>query len=86
MRFLSRALSGIFAFLSLAAASSAGETRIVSLSPALTEVVCQLGQGSRLVGRSEVCNYPPEVRKLPVAGRYADPDVEKVLRICDKSS
>ena len=60
---------------------SAGETRVVSLSPALTELICQLGQGDKLVGRSEVCNYPAEVRKLPVAGRYADPDVEKVLSL-----
>ena len=54
---------------------------MVSLSPALTELICQLGQGDKLVGRSEVCNYPAEVRSLPVAGRYADPNVEKVLSL-----
>ncbi len=59
----------------------AAAERIVSLSPAVTELVCQLGQGSKLVGRSEVCNYPAEVRKLPAVGRYADPNLEKLVRL-----
>ena len=83
MRGLCRFLLGVCLFLLAVTVSplSAGEIRIVSLSPALTELVCQLGQGGKLVGRSEVCNYPAEVRELPVAGRYADPDIEKVLRL-----
>ncbi len=58
-----------------------GAKRVVSLSPALTETVFRLGRGDRLVGRSEVCNYPEEVKKLPVAGRFAEPDVEKVASL-----
>lgn len=60
---------------------SAGEMRIVSLSPAMTELICYLGKGHLLVGRSEVCDYPPEIRSLPVAGKFADPHVEKILRL-----
>lgn len=83
MRCIRRAVFGVCIFLFLASALPlfAAEARIVSLSPALTELVCQLGQGRFLVGRSEVCNYPAEVRRLPVVGRYAEPDVEKVLRL-----
>lgn len=55
--------------------------RIVSLSPAVTELVYQLGQGRFMVGRSEVCNYPAEVKKLPPVGRYADPSLERVVRL-----
>jgi iron complex transport system substrate-binding protein len=40
--------------------------RIVSLLPACTEIVCALGAGGRLVGRSHECDYPPEVQALPV--------------------
>ena len=83
MRSIRRAGVGVCVFLFLASALPlfAGVTRIVSLSPAVTELVCQLGQGKNLVGRSEVCNYPAEVRTLPIVGRYADPDMEKVLRL-----
>jgi len=39
--------------------------RVVSLLPAATEIVAALGAGSRLVGVSHECDYPPEVRALP---------------------
>jgi len=38
--------------------------RIVSLIASATEVVCALGLGDLLVGRSHECDYPPAVRKL----------------------
>ena len=57
----------------------AAAERIISLSPALTELVCQLGCEKQLIGRSDVCNYPESVKKIPVAGRFADPNVEKVI-------
>lgn len=40
--------------------------RIVSLLPAATEIVCALGAGDELVGRSHECDYPDGVRALPV--------------------
>ena len=82
MRRIRRVLCGISIFLlSCAVTSAAEEVRIVSLSPAVTELVCQLGQGRFLVGRSEVCNYPEEVKALPAVGRYADPNLEKLVRL-----
>jgi len=39
--------------------------RIVSLLPSCTEIVCELGLGDQLVGRSHECDFPPAVRHLP---------------------
>ena len=60
--------------------TSASE-RVISLSPALTEMVCKLGCEKQLVGRSDVCNYPQSIKKLPVAGRFASPYIEKVIAL-----
>jgi iron complex transport system substrate-binding protein len=40
-------------------------SRIVSLLPSATEIVCVLGLVESLVGRSHECDYPPEVTHLP---------------------
>jgi iron complex transport system substrate-binding protein len=47
------------------------DLRIVSLLPAATEMVCALGLGDQLVGRSHECDYPPEVCGKPVVVRPA---------------
>ena len=40
--------------------------RICSLLPSATEIVCDLGLGDLLVGRSAECDWPPSVSSLPV--------------------
>lgn len=40
--------------------------RIVSLLPSATEIICDLGLRDSLVGRSEECNWPPDVATLPI--------------------
>ena len=40
--------------------------RVVSLIASSTEMVCALGCGDRLVGRSHECDHPAWVRRLPV--------------------
>jgi len=48
--------------------------KIVSLIASSTEIVCALGLGEQLVGRSHECDFPPAVRELPVctAPKFAD--------------
>ena len=41
-------------------------TRIISLLPSATEIVCALGFGDALVGRSHECDFPIGVERLPV--------------------
>lgn len=52
--------------------------RIVSLSPATTELVFALGAGSRLVGRTRWCDYPAEAAAVTSVGDGLNPNVESV--------
>lgn len=45
------------------------EPRIVSLIASSTEIVCALGFGERLVGRSHECDTPGWVQRLPALSR-----------------
>ena len=42
------------------------DARIVSLLPSATEIVCALGFGEQLVGRSHECDFPAGVSSLPI--------------------
>ena len=55
--------------------------RIVSLSPAVTEIICQLGAKDLLVGRSRVCDYPECVKNLPSAGDLGTPETERISKL-----
>ena len=50
-----------------------------SLSPAVTEIICELGFSDRLTGRSEYCAYPESVADRAVLGSAANPDVDAVI-------
>ncbi|MCX7024411.1 MAG: helical backbone metal receptor [Spirochaetes bacterium] len=45
--------------------------RIVSLSPAVTEILFASGAGPRVVGVTTWCNYPPEAASLPKVGEFS---------------
>lgn len=55
--------------------------RIVSLAPALTEILFSLGLGPRVVGVTSYCDWPPEARALPKVGGYTNPSVEAVIAL-----
>jgi iron complex transport system substrate-binding protein len=52
--------------------------RIVSLSPASTEILFALGLGGRVVGRTRWCDYPRAAREVPDVGEGIGPNVEAV--------
>ncbi|AYH42214.1 cobalamin-binding protein [Azoarcus sp. DN11] len=61
---------------------AAGEVRIVSLVPSLTELVCDLGLADRLVGRTGFCVHPRSVLKLvPKVGGTKDVKVDVVRQL-----
>jgi len=59
----------------------ANAQRIVSLAPNLTEILCGMGLGPRLVGVSSYSNYPPAVNKLPKVGGFAALSIETIVSL-----
>ena len=55
--------------------------RIVSLVPAVTEMIFALGAGDRVVGVSSFDRFPPEVAKAQKVGALLDPDVERIIAL-----
>jgi iron complex transport system substrate-binding protein len=58
-----------------------GIRRVVSFSPALTEIIFALGQEGKLVGVSSFCTYPPAANELPVCGGLIDPNLELLAEL-----
>lgn len=57
----------------------AGPARIVSTAPSLTELCAAFGMTDRLVGRTQYCEYPPQVASIPVIGAYTDANLEAII-------
>jgi iron complex transport system substrate-binding protein len=55
--------------------------RIVSLIPAVTEMIFALGAGDRVVGVSSFDKFPPDVAKIQKVGALLDPDLERILSL-----
>jgi len=55
--------------------------RIVSLAPSNTEILFALGLGDRVVGVTDYCNYPEEVKNKPKVGGYSTVNIERVLAL-----
>jgi len=55
--------------------------RVISLIPAVTEMIFAIGDGSKLVGVSAYDRYPPDVRKIERVGGLLDPNVEQILSL-----
>ncbi|MGI8400445.1 MAG: ABC transporter substrate-binding protein [Gemmatimonadaceae bacterium] len=56
-------------------------SRIVSLSPATTEILFTLGAGPRLVGRTKYDLWPDSAKLIPSVGDGIRPNVEAVLAV-----
>jgi iron complex transport system substrate-binding protein len=62
-------------------ARSNGAMRIVSLAPSVTETLFALGAGPEVVGVSQYCDYPPQVRRLPKIGSFLTPNIEEIAAL-----
>lgn len=55
--------------------------RIVSISPAITEVMFLIGAQDKLVGVSDFCQYPPETEKITKIGGMHNINFEMLLSL-----
>jgi iron complex transport system substrate-binding protein len=54
--------------------------RIVSLSPANTEILFAIGAGSQVVGITSFCNYPAETANIQKIGTFDGPNLELIQK------
>lgn len=53
--------------------------RVVSLTPAITELLFELGDGDKLVGRTDFDDYPPEAIEVPAVASFTGVVIEQVV-------
>src|SRR5262252_4382799 len=58
-----------------------GPHRIVSVAPAITEILFALGGGDQVVGVTTYCKYPEAAKTKPKIGGYTTPSLEAILAL-----
>jgi iron complex transport system substrate-binding protein len=61
--------------------AGAAPRRIVSLVPAITEMLFAIGAGPQVVAVSSYDEFPADVKALPKVGALLDPDTERILAL-----
>ena len=57
-----------------------GESRIITLSPSINEIVFALGEGKNIVANTLYSDYPKESQKIPKVGGYSTISLEKIIQ------
>jgi len=52
--------------------------RIISINPAATEIIFELGCDDKLVAVSNYCNWPPQTQQIEKAGDFLSPNFERM--------
>jgi iron complex transport system substrate-binding protein len=55
--------------------------RIISIVPAVTEMLFAIGAGPEVIAVSSFDTWPPEVTRLEKVGALLDPDVERIIQL-----
>jgi len=69
----------IVLFLGTCAAPPGAGTRVVSLSPAMTEIIYALDAEAALVGVTTHCNYPADAQNKSRVGDFSNPSLERIM-------
>lgn len=60
---------------------SYGSERIISLAPAVTEILYYIGAQKDIVGVTTACDYPEEAKLLEKVGDFVNPSLEKIVSL-----
>jgi ABC-type Fe3+-hydroxamate transport system substrate-binding protein len=71
----------VYAIALASPAHAVATMRIVSLAPSVTEDLFALGAGPEVVGVSQYCDYPSQVRDLPRVGSFLTPNLEAIIAL-----
>ncbi|OCL91157.1 ABC transporter substrate-binding protein [Aliarcobacter thereius] len=55
--------------------------RIVTLSPAINEIVFALGLGDKVIANTQYCDFPQESKNVPKIGGYGNVSLEKIIKL-----
>lgn len=69
----------LFSLLSCAQNHKRDGYRIVSLSPAMTEILFSIGAGDKIVGVTTFCTFPPEAKEITKVGDFSHPSIERII-------
>ncbi len=68
-------------FLNCKVSSNRPDFKIVSLSPAMTEIIFALGSDKYLVGVTTYCDYPDSAKKIYKVGDFSNPSLERIINL-----
>lgn len=78
---MKRVLSSIFLLMFIPAVAWAGGMRIVSLKPAITDVIIAMGHGDELAGITKYCDASGLKAKPSIIGDYTRPHIERIIAL-----
>ncbi|MGE5894181.1 MAG: ABC transporter substrate-binding protein, partial [bacterium] len=82
MRALKKAfLSVLLVFLVTGQVNAESYQRIVSLAPALTEILYAMDLEDRIIGVTTFCDYPPRAKEKPKVGGMSNPSLEAIVSL-----
>jgi len=55
--------------------------KVISIAPNITEIIFALEKSNKLVGRSEYCDFPEEVKNITSIGALKEPNIEKIVEL-----
>jgi len=61
--------------------STQQQPRIISLAPAITEILFALGLDDEIIGVTTFCDYPPQALTKQKVGTFSEPNLETIIEL-----